>query len=761
MSSCHESLLSSRAAGSRGIGDYEKVPFIDSDDAVSVSPPEDDDDDDDGPCCSSSSENFCKSKEAGHHLSSGKKHKKHLHHHHHHRNISSSSSSFKVEVEESPDERCRLLASASAAVAAATAMNSAEHVPSPPCNLPTFDDPNATASLPNDASPAESSLTLPIICRSDQSDEQLHQAPVAAAATSSTIKIDETKRRADKASTSGSESNNNNNNSNKKQTQATPTAVKNGDAVMAVTRQQKVPRKTRFNDERNYTNPPQPVASATNSRPTFGRRRFANNLHNGGGGRISLPGTRHVPSRILCRNNSVQISSIRGGMDRLENVDRSKYLIPRIEYGGRLIDKKGGNSNVSITESSSLKLYSRYASDIFTTLIDMRLSYVLTLTMFVYVCQWIVFGLIYWLFAVLNDDVANILGKPDADGVLQTDEEAACVFNVYDFTTAFLFSMESETTIGYGNRGINTKCPHAIMALSVQCIVSAIFDTWIIGIVYQRFARPDARSKTTLFSKEAIITRRDGKRCLIVRVANLRKSLLVSTSIRARLISFRTALSDEKDVGYHVMSEQREIEFKNGETLFFTAPVEYYHVIDKDSPLYRVRPDQYDRSKKVYFELVVTFTGTLEATGMTMQAQTSYLNTDISYGKRFIPVLTRDPGRSRYVVDFANMHRTVDEPRNLYGRNAVDTHEGGGGTENGKFAWESSLAMPLTEEDENEEEENDDEAPQESKEGENSVRVRVDTYTSDDVFEESPSQSSPTSEMPPSGAGGGSDDSMV
>ena len=65
---------------------------------------------------------------------------------------------------------------------------------------------------------------------------------------------------------------------------------------------------------------------------------------------------------------------------------------------------------------------------------------------------------------------------------------------------------------GYGYRGMNTKCPHAIIMLTIQCIVSAIFDTWIIGIVYQRFARPEARTKTTLFSKNAVITRRDGKR---------------------------------------------------------------------------------------------------------------------------------------------------------------------------------------------------------------------------------------------------------
>ena len=53
-------------------------------------------------------------------------------------------------------------------------------------------------------------------------------------------------------------------------------------------------------------------------------------------------------SNILCRNHSVQISSIRGGTDRLDSLDKAKYVIPRVEYGSRLIKKKGGDSNVSI-----------------------------------------------------------------------------------------------------------------------------------------------------------------------------------------------------------------------------------------------------------------------------------------------------------------------------------------------------------------------------------------------------------------------------
>jgi len=375
-------------------------------------------------------------------------------------------------------------------------------------------------------------------------------------------------------------------------------------------------------------------------------------------------------------------------------------------------------------ESSKLKLYQRYFSDLFTTLIDMPISVVLLLTLTVYVSHWVLFGLVYWGFALANGDTR--------------EGNDTCVSNVYDFTTSFLFSMESETTIGYGYRGINTVCPHAIVTLSLQCIISAIFDTWIIGIVYQRFARPDARTKTTLFSKQAVITRRDGKRCLIVRVANLRKSLLVATSIRARLLSFRHAFTEEKDVGYQVMSEQREVEFHNGDTLFFTAPVEYYHVIDKDSPLYKVRPSHYGQDSKAYFELVVTFTGTLEATGMTMQAQTSYLNTDILFGKRFSPVVSKNTQRSKYMVDFKNMDKVVDEPPQLYGQSDQTKNNGV------RTAW--NVHTTLREEDENEaspliEEKNKNGDACKKRVNDKTERVSNRTSTdtaSDDVFIDDP-----------------------
>ena len=43
-----------------------------------------------------------------------------------------------------------------------------------------------------------------------------------------------------------------------------------------------------------------------------------------------------------------------------------------------------------------------------------------------------------------------------------------CVENVNSYTTAFLFFVETETSIGYGKRAITEKCPEAIILFVIQ-----------------------------------------------------------------------------------------------------------------------------------------------------------------------------------------------------------------------------------------------------------------------------------------------------
>ena len=52
--------------------------------------------------------------------------------------------------------------------------------------------------------------------------------------------------------------------------------------------------------------------------------------------------------------------------------------------------------------------------------------------------------------------------------------QKVCVYGVNSFTAAFLFSIETQVTIGYGTRAITDKCPEAILLLLIQSLLGQI-----------------------------------------------------------------------------------------------------------------------------------------------------------------------------------------------------------------------------------------------------------------------------------------------
>ena len=59
--------------------------------------------------------------------------------------------------------------------------------------------------------------------------------------------------------------------------------------------------------------------------------------------------------------------------------------------------------------------------------------------------------------------------------------------------------------------------------------------------------------------------------------------ILSTYFISGKLLKTRRSLDGE-----WLALEERNVEFKNSRVLFLTQPVDYVHVIDKDSPLYEL-----------------------------------------------------------------------------------------------------------------------------------------------------------------------------
>uniref|UniRef100_A0A4W4G9I5 ATP-sensitive inward rectifier potassium channel 14 n=1 Tax=Electrophorus electricus TaxID=8005 RepID=A0A4W4G9I5_ELEEL len=315
--------------------------------------------------------------------------------------------------------------------------------------------------------------------------------------------------------------------------------------------------------------------------------------------------------------------------------------------------KKNGQCNIVFSNMDN-KLR-RYMSDMFTTCVDIRWRYLLLLFCVSFLVSWLIFGLIFYCISLAHGDFDPDRYKVSAVSGEQQKAWTPCLLHVDSFLGAFLFSIETQTTIGYGLRCVTEECPIAVTMVLVQFIVGCIIDSFMIGAIMAKMTRPKKRNQTLLFSENAVVALRDGKLCLMFRVGNLRRSHIVEAHVRAQLI--RPHVTAEGEL---IPLEQTDLNVGYNEgldRLFLVSPLIIVHEIDQDSPLWAVSRAELEADD---FEIVVILEGMVEATAMTMQARSSYLAHEILWGHRFEPVVFEY--HNCYQVDYTHFHKTYKVP---------------------------------------------------------------------------------------------------
>ncbi|XP_063292866.1 G protein-activated inward rectifier potassium channel 4-like [Pelobates fuscus] len=285
----------------------------------------------------------------------------------------------------------------------------------------------------------------------------------------------------------------------------------------------------------------------------------------------------------------------------------------------------------------------RFLSDIFTTIVDLKYRWFIFVFMLCYIVTWVSFAVIYFLDAVIRDDV-NHIGEP---------EWKPCIDNVDSFLSALLFSVESQRTIGYGTRMVTAYCPEGVILLMAQSIIGSVIDALMVGCMFVKISRPKKRAQTLKFSKKCVLSHRDEKLCLMFRIGDLRDSHMVDAKIRAKLIKSR-----QTKEGEFIPLEQSEINlgYDTGEDrLFLVEPQIICHFINDHSPFWEMTAESLKREQ---FEIIVILEGIVEATGMTCQAKTSYTEDEILWGHRFEPCMSLEKGAFR--VDYTHFDKTFD-----------------------------------------------------------------------------------------------------
>uniref|UniRef100_A0A674ETQ5 G protein-activated inward rectifier potassium channel 1 n=1 Tax=Salmo trutta TaxID=8032 RepID=A0A674ETQ5_SALTR len=263
----------------------------------------------------------------------------------------------------------------------------------------------------------------------------------------------------------------------------------------------------------------------------------------------------------------------------------------------RFVDKNG---RCNVQHGNLGGETSRYLSDLFTTLVDLKWRWNLFIFILTYTVAWLFMAFMWWIIAYIRGDLHRA----------HDDKYTPCVANVYNFPSAFLFFIETEATIGYGYRYITDKCPEGIILFLFQSILGSIVDAFLIGCMFIKMSQPKKRAETLMFSEHAAISMRDGKLTLMFRVGNLRNSHMVSAQIRCKLLKSR-----QTPEGEFLPLDQLELDvgFSTGaDQLFLVSPLTICHVIDTKSPFYELSQRSMQTEQ---FEIVVILEGIVETTG--------------------------------------------------------------------------------------------------------------------------------------------------
>ena len=185
---------------------------------------------------------------------------------------------------------------------------------------------------------------------------------------------------------------------------------------------------------------------------------------------------------------------------------------------------------------------------------------------------------------------------------------------------AFFFSVETFTTVGYGNIAPQTLA--ADLLVTIEAFIGLLATALVTGIAFARFTRP---TSSIAFSSRAVIAPYRGGQALMFRMINLRRSELSSLEARVvlALVEERRGIRARR---FHTLTLERS------QVAFFPLAWTVVHPIDNDSPLWGLQTADLASREA---ELLVLITAIDDKLSQMTQARTSYAAAEIVCGARF------------------------------------------------------------------------------------------------------------------------------
>ena len=205
------------------------------------------------------------------------------------------------------------------------------------------------------------------------------------------------------------------------------------------------------------------------------------------------------------------------------------------------------------------------------------------------------------------------------------------------FLTAFFFSVQTFTTVGYGHiapQGVAVSFVAAIEAMSGWlCFALAT------GLLYGRFARPSAN---LAFSEKALVAPFNEGKGLMLRIANRRRNVLME--LEATLLMMTVEQADGA-----LKRRYQRLDLELPRINFLPLTWTLVHPINESSPLWgRTAADL----EQLQAELLVLVRAFDDSFSQTVHGRHSYPHEEIEWNARFLPAFsTTGDGAMRLELD--------------------------------------------------------------------------------------------------------------
>jgi inward rectifier potassium channel len=212
------------------------------------------------------------------------------------------------------------------------------------------------------------------------------------------------------------------------------------------------------------------------------------------------------------------------------------------------------------------------------------------------------------------------------------------------FADLFFFSVETTSTVGYGDMHPQSMYGHAIA--TVENFFGLVSLAVMTGLVFSRFSRPRAR---LIFANNPVVTMHNRAPTLMLRVANARNNFISDASAKLWVTRGVVSAEGRRSVTFQPLRLERS------DNPVFALSWTLFHTIDEYSPLYGMTAEDIENSD---MNFALTINGLDEASSQLVHSRNRYSARDLRFGHEYVDIISIDEDGTRH-MDYAKIHETA------------------------------------------------------------------------------------------------------